>query len=76
MIKVETTSDADAITRSRWRLKGSGVQVQDELSMQEMEAHSALWGTFQEAKKEGRKAWFIRAKLFVDGKEVLQGSTI
>jgi hypothetical protein len=58
------------IVQYRHSLKGTGITVYDVLSPEEQLRHQALWPRFLEARKEGKKAQFHRARLVVDGATV------
>ena len=60
------------MVKNRCLLKGTGCSLFDVLTKEEKVAHDRLWPRFMEARsKAGVKAQFSRARLFVDGKEVL-----
>ena len=61
---------ADAIVEERHLLKGTGITIYDVLSPEEQERHRALWPRFLEARRQGKKAQFNRARLVVDGNRV------
>ena len=42
-------------------------------SPEEQQAHNQLWPRFKKAQRQGLSAQFHRARLFVDGVEVLPG---
>jgi hypothetical protein len=71
MIKVAEVRHADAITRNRWKLKNTQLTILDELTQEEMTTHKLLWGKFSEARRAGKQAWFVRARLYVEREEVI-----
>ena len=71
LFRVSNVWEAESIVRSRYKLKGSGVTILDELSPEEYAVHQRLWPLFKAARDEGKKAYFNRAKLFVGGAEVI-----
>ena len=76
-VLVTMSSDAAAaeLINARHRLKRliPGCHIFEVLSAEERQAHQVLWPIFQAARAEGKKAQFRRARLLVDGVEVLPG---
>jgi hypothetical protein len=71
-ISVGSLREAEDIVRNRHLLKGSGYTLHDVLTEVERAAHDLLWPRFIEARaQQGHTAQFNRARLFVDGQEVL-----
>jgi hypothetical protein len=71
-ITVGSLYEAADIVHSRHLLKDTGYTLHDVLTEVEQAAHDRLWPRFIEARAQpGHKAQFNRARLFVDGKEVL-----
>ena len=64
---VSTLEEADSIVRHRCLLKPFRFTIFDSLSPTEDAAHQALWPRFLEARAQGKKAQFTRARLVVDG---------
>lgn len=70
LFSVMDKDDAKALVKERHRLKGTGITIYDVLSPTEQERHDALWPSFLEARRKGKKAQFNRAQLRVDGERV------
>jgi predicted kinase len=71
-ITVGSLCEAADIVHDRCQLKGTQYTLLDVLTVVEQAAHDLLWPRFIEARAQpGHKAQFNRARLFVDGKEVL-----
>lgn len=71
LVKISSAAQAAIITRNRKALKGNkDLQILDELTKEEMVQHAALWPQFTAARAAGKAAWFIRARLYVEGAEV------
>jgi flagellar biosynthesis GTPase FlhF len=72
LVTVTSLWEAESLVKNRCLLKGTGYSLFDVLTKEEKLAHDRLWPRFLEARsKAGVKAQFNRARLFVDGKEVL-----
>jgi hypothetical protein len=69
-IKVATMWDAHSIINNRRYLKNTGVTIFDHLSPDEYAEYLQLKPKHAEALKAGKRAWFSRSKLFIDGKQV------
>ena len=68
---VSSVWEAKELVRNRSKLKGSGTSILDEFSPEELLQHKKMWPAFTAARADGKKAFFQRARLFVDGKEVV-----
>ena len=62
--------EAEAVIRERRRLKQSAVVIHDVLTQMECDEHTRLWGEYIAAKQAGKAVYFVRDKLFVEGKRV------
>lgn len=71
LMRVSTMWEAEAIVKYRTQLKGSGITILDELTEEEWAAKRQLWGQFKGARDAGKKCYFKRARLFIDGKQVV-----
>ena len=63
-------AEAEVVVKQRRTLKGKqvGIIINDVLTVLEEEAEKPLWTEYKNAKGMGKRAYFVRAKLFVDGK--------
>lgn len=65
-IKVNSVFDAERIVKGRRKLGGKGIQIFDVLTWEEQKRHNDLWSLFKSARENKRKAYFERARLFVE----------
>jgi hypothetical protein len=70
LFRVSDMWAADDIVKARRCLRNSGVTVFDHLSPAELETHKSLRSAFDEAVSSKKQAYFQRARLYVNGKEV------
>jgi hypothetical protein len=56
---------------ARHVLKGTDYSLHDVLTEDEQQAHDLLWPDFIKAQEQGKLAQFNRARLHVDGVEIL-----
>lgn len=69
---VVTAMQARLIRANRKQLKevAAHISIRDVLSPEEQAAQNALWPRFVEARKAGKRAYFQRGQLFIDGNAV------
>lgn len=69
---VVTAMQARLIRANRKQLRevAAHISIRDVLSPEEQAAQNALWPQFVEARKAGKKAYFQRGQLFIDGSAV------
>jgi hypothetical protein len=70
LFRVSDMWAADDIVRARRCLRNSGITVFDHLSPAELEMHKGLRAAYDAAVSSKKRAYFVRAKLYVEGKEV------
>jgi hypothetical protein len=71
-ITVASLCEAADIVLNRCQLKGTQYTLLDVLTEVEQAAHDLLWQSFVEARAQpGCRAQFNRARLYINGKEVL-----
>ena len=70
VVTMACDEEADRIRADRKRLGGSGLVVGDFLSKDEWIVFKSLQPAFQRARRDGKAAYFDRARLFVNGEEV------
>jgi hypothetical protein len=68
--QVVTQLQASDIVHNRRKLAGSGIVIHDYLSTSEYSIYKALQPAWKNAKQAGKKVFWRRAALFVDGSEV------
>ena len=51
-------------------LKVKKMKFGEDLTTKDKEARNKLWPRIEEARKQGKKAFFVEARAFVDGKEI------
>ena len=68
--RVADVWQAEDVVRNRRHLRGSAITIFDYLSPEELDVYKALKPKFDEARKGGKRAHFLRARLFVEGREV------
>lgn len=66
--RVQDVFAANLVVDRRRGLRGSGLTILDVLSPEEKVAHQRLWPVFKEAQRMGKRASFVRARLYIDGK--------
>jgi hypothetical protein len=71
LITVPDLEDAASLVYNRCNLKGTGCTLFDVLTREECADHQRLLGRFHSAQARGAPTQFRRARLFVDGLEVL-----
>lgn len=69
---VMTAMQARLIRASRKQLRevSAHISIRDVLSPEEQAAQNALWPQFIDARKTGKRAYFLRGQLFIDGRAV------
>jgi hypothetical protein len=71
LIFMEFLYVAEDMVSARHVLKGTDYSLHDVLTEDEQQAHDLLWPDFIEAQERGKLAQFNRARLHVDGVEIL-----
>jgi len=69
---LQTLAQVESLIMARRQLKGTGIVLGEVLTPAETQEKQALYQQFVDARAAGIKAQFKRARLFVDGKRVLQ----
>jgi hypothetical protein len=69
---VVTAMQARLIRANRRQLRDGAkhISIRDVLSPEEQKAQNTLWPQFLDARKAGKRAYFQRGQLFVDGRAV------
>lgn len=67
LFSVLTPIEARAIVFHRRKLAKSGITIRDDLTKEELAQHKLMWPVYQQAKHDGKQAWFSRARLIVNG---------
>ena len=70
IFRLHSMQDAELVRRERKKLKGCGYAVVDELTKEEFSTFKRLQPQWEAAKKAKQRTWWVRSRLFIDGKEV------
>jgi hypothetical protein len=68
--RVGTQRQADLLVQRRCALRATDTLLMEVLTPVEREYRRRLWPAFEAAQEAGRRAQFVRSRLYVDGKEV------
>jgi hypothetical protein len=73
--RVGSLEQAELLVRRRCALRGGGDLLMEVLTPVEREYRRRLWPAFEAAQEAGKRAQFVRSRLYVDGRELASPSS-